>query len=52
MSDLDRIEGLFVGQLNAEELEIFLRAVKEGKASRHYSGGPGFMGLARVRVHR
>ncbi len=52
MSDLDRLEGLFVGQLDERELKMFEQAVKNGEAQRSYEGGPGFMGLAKVRVTR
>lgn len=52
MSDLERIEGLFVGQLDDRELRTFERAVKDGEARRSYEGGAGFMGLAKVRLTR
>lgn len=52
MSDLERIEGLFVGQLAERELETFEDAVKKGRAYRSYEGGAGFMGLAKVRLVR
>ena len=48
MTDLERIEGLFVGMLDAEELKVFEKAVEDGTAKREYSGGAGFMGLAKV----
>jgi hypothetical protein len=50
MSDLERIDGFFVGQLDANELRTFTRAVQDGEAVRSYEGGAGFMGLAKVRV--
>lgn len=50
MSDLEQIEGLFVGQLDEKELRIFERAIKDGEARCSYEGGAGFMGLARVRL--
>ena len=50
MTDLQRINGLFVGMLTDEELEMFERACKDGKARRVYAGGAGFMGLAKVEV--
>lgn len=50
MNDLDRIEGLFVGQLDAREMRTFERAVEDGEARWSYEGGAGFMGLARVRL--
>lgn len=52
MSDLERIEGLFVGQLDPHELRTFERAVEDGEARRSYEGGAGFMGLAKVRLTR
>lgn len=52
MNDLDRLEGLFVGQLNERELKIFETAIKDGEAQRSYEGGAGFMGLAKVRLTR
>lgn len=52
MSDLDQIEGLFVGQLDERELRTFERAIEDGEARRSYEGGAGFMGLARVRLTR
>ncbi len=50
MTDLDRIEGLFVGQLDEREMQTFVRAVQDGEAFRSYEGGAGFMGLAKVRL--
>lgn len=52
MSDLERIEGLFVGQLNEREMRVFERAVEDGEADRSYEGGAGFMGLAKIRLTR
>lgn len=52
MDDLERIRGLFVGQLNERELRTFERAVKDGEAIRSYEGGAGFMGLAKVKLIR
>lgn len=50
MSDLNRIEGLFVGQLDGRELRMFERAIADGEAWRSYEGVAGFLGLARVRL--
>lgn len=50
MTDLERIDGLFVGQLDPDELRTFTRAIQDGEAVRSYEGGAGFMGLAKVRV--
>jgi len=47
---LERLAGLFVGQLTDEELALFNRAVSLGCAQRSYEGGAGFMGLAKVRL--
>ena len=52
MSDLDWVEGFFVGQLNDDEMKVFERAVEDGLAYRSYEGGAGFLGLARVRLRR
>jgi hypothetical protein len=52
VSDLERIEGLFVGQLDEREVRTFERAVQDGEARRSYEGVAGFMGLARVRLVR
>ncbi len=51
-TDLDWIEGLFVGQLDPGEMRTFERAVQDGEAYRSYEGGAGFMGLAKVRLRR
>jgi hypothetical protein len=50
MTDLERIDGLFVGQLDPHEMRVFTRAVQDGEAVRHYEGSAGFMGLAKVQV--
>lgn len=52
MSDLERIEGLFVGQLDEREMRLFDRAVRDGLARRVYKGGAGFLGLAKVELVR
>lgn len=52
MSDLERIKGLFVGQLDEAEMKMFERAVSDHRAYRSYEGGAGFMGLAKVRLVR
>lgn len=49
---LGRIDGLFVGLLDKEELEIFDAACRSQDAYRSYEGGGGFMGLAKVRLRR
>lgn len=52
MNDLERMEGLFVGQIDDYEMWLFEHAVTDGMAERSYEGGAGFMGLARVRLIR
>lgn len=52
MSDLEHIEGLFVGQLTEREMRTFERAIQDGAAVRSYEGGAGFMGLAKVKLIR
>lgn len=49
---LQRVDGLFVGQLTPEELEEFDRLCQQGDACRSYEGLGGFMGLATVRAAR
>lgn len=48
---IKRLEGLFVGQLDGDELELFYAAVTAGIAFRDYRGPSGFLGLAKVGVH-
>lgn len=50
MSDLERIDGLYVGQLNDDELRMFERAVKDGKAERSYKGAGALLGIAKVHL--
>jgi hypothetical protein len=52
MTDLEWIEGLFVGQLNERELRTFELAVENGEACRSYENGAGFLGLAVVRLRK
>jgi hypothetical protein len=52
MTDLERMDGLFVGQLDDYETWLFDHAVADGMAERSYEGGAGFMGLAKVRLVR
>lgn len=49
---LSEIDGLYVGDLDDGEMEAFNEACERGEASRSYEGAGGFMGLAKVRVHR
>jgi hypothetical protein len=46
---LRRIAGLFVGALDADELEAFERLRRAGHVRRSYEGVGGMMGLATVR---
>jgi len=55
MSDEDmdivhHVNGLYVGQLNEEELQAFNRACKAGKATRTSSGAGWLLGLPKVMV--
>lgn len=49
---LHRIDGLFVGMLDQEELEIFDEACRRHEARRSYEGAAAIMGLAKVRLTR
>lgn len=48
-NDIEHLDGLFVGQLNKEEYELFIQACNKGKATREYVGTSGFLGLAKVK---
>ena len=48
--DLAGLAGLYVGQLDANELEAFNAACLAGTAQRVYEGAGGFLGLAKVRI--
>ena len=48
--DLARLAGLYVGQLDADELAAFDAACRDGTARRVYEGAGGFLGLAKVGV--
>ena len=50
MTDLERIDGLYVGQLTESELRMFERAVKDGEAIRVWN--PGRPGVAKVKIVR
>jgi hypothetical protein len=45
-----RINGLFVGMLEPDELAWFENEVREGRARRAYRGGAGVLGLAKVEM--
>jgi hypothetical protein len=48
MEAVQRLVGLYTGQLTPEELELFEMAVGAGRARRDYSGPGGFLGLSKV----
>jgi hypothetical protein len=52
VNDLDRIDGLYIGQLTPTELDIFHDCVKRGFAVADYSGATGILGIGKVRVLR
>lgn len=52
LQDLERLDGMHVGLLDAGEIWLFEKAVEDGLAYRSYEGGSGFMGLAKVRLRR
>lgn len=52
LTDLERLDGVYVGFLDKGELWLFEKAVSDGMASRSYEGAGGFMGLAKVRLKR
>jgi hypothetical protein len=47
---LDEMDGMFIGFLSDEEIDIFNAAYDAGKARRSYEGVGGFLGLAMVRL--
>lgn len=47
---LRRLNGLFVGQLTEDELELFSWGVCKGYAREVYEGASGFLGLGKVKV--
>lgn len=56
MSDEQRREvegwqGLYVGQLDNDEIKLFETAVREGIAFRNYDHAGGSLGLAKVGLH-
>ena len=44
------LNGLYVGMLSDEEMELLDRCIKAGIAERSYQGPSGMLGLAKVRV--
>jgi hypothetical protein len=48
---VERVNGLYVGQLSEEELQAFSRCVLAGKARRNYGEGAQWLcGIAKVQV--
>lgn len=45
-----RMEGFYVGQLDADERASFERCVADGYARRIYEGSSGLMGLSKIEV--
>jgi hypothetical protein len=50
MNSLGALDGLFVGVLSDDELDVFEAACERGEAYRSYEGACGLVGLAKVRV--
>jgi len=48
--NLDRLDGLYVGLLDSDELAVFEQAIKDGKACRSYEGPGGMLGLSKVKL--
>lgn len=48
--ELSAIDGLYVGMLTVDEIEMLNHAVAEGRAIRSYEGPGGLLGMAKVRV--
>lgn len=46
---LERVDSLFVGQLDSEEMALFQQLIVAGKARREYCGIAGLLGCATVR---
>jgi hypothetical protein len=44
------INGMYVGQLEPDELKYFEAEIAAGRARRVYQGAAGFMGLAKVQL--
>jgi hypothetical protein len=50
--DLIYLRGLYVGQLDEQELETFEKAIEAGLAYRDYDHAGGLLGLAKVGVRK
>ena len=48
--ELEKLDGMYVGMLDEDEMKIFEGGIERGWAKRSYSHGFGFMGLAKVKV--
>jgi hypothetical protein len=49
--DLSYIRGLYVGQLDSDEMTLFAKAIDAGLAFRNYDHPGGILGLAKVGVY-
>lgn len=49
---INRLDGIFVGQLDHVEMSAFESAIKAGYAKRSYDGAGGWLGLAKVKLER
>lgn len=47
---LSRLEEVFVGSLNDEDMKLFEEAVSQGCAKRVYNDVAGLLGLAKVKL--
>jgi len=48
--EVGRLNGMYVGQLDSDELAAFDRERKAGRARASYNHAGGFLGLAKVEV--
>ena len=47
---VSRMNGFYVGQLDADERASFERCIADGYARRIYEGSSGLMGLSKIEV--
>ena len=50
INELSGLRGLFVGQLDQDEMRLFEKGVRAGIAFRSYEGVGAFLGLAKVGI--
>ncbi len=50
LTDLKRLDGLYVGQLSTEERELLAWGISKGMARIVYTGPAGMLGLGKVEV--